>query len=163
MFKFLASLFKGFNTFWAWLSTLLKQTTLSYCEIQTADSRTTLVANDGSLVSIMRVEGVQMLIGREEFQRMLDGLRQTLQTSMSHPGYLIQVFFGYNKDEVQGVISEILAPAEATAERLGLKLEDLFSERINYLSKYCAHEEVYIGLVDAIRFADFRTKQACAQ
>lgn len=146
MFKFLASILKAFNTFWAWLSTLLKQTTLSYCEIQTADSRTTLVANDGSLVSLMRVEGVQMLVGREEFQRMLDGLQQTLHTTMAHPGYLIQVFFGYNKDEVQGVIAEILSPAEATAERLGLRLEDLFSERINYLSKYCAHEEVYLAL-----------------
>ena len=52
MFKLLASIFRGFNTFWAWLSTLLKQTTLSYCEIQTADSRTVLVANDGSLVTI---------------------------------------------------------------------------------------------------------------
>lgn len=146
MFKFLASILRGFNTFWAWLSTMLKQTTLSYCELQTADSRTALVANDGSLVTILRVEGVQMLIGREEFERILDGLRQSLQTTMSHPGYLVQVFFSYNKDEVKGEISEILAPAEATAERLGLKLDDLFSERINFLSNYCAHEEVYIAL-----------------
>ncbi len=146
MFKLLISIFRGINTFWAWLSTLLKQTTLSYCEIQTADSRTTLVANDGSLVTILRIEGVQMLIGREEFERILNGLRQSLQTAMSHPGYMIQVFFSYNKDEVQGVITEILSPAEATASRLGLRLDDLFSERINYLSKYCAHEEVYIAL-----------------
>ncbi|MBS0350581.1 MAG: type IV secretion protein IcmB [Proteobacteria bacterium] len=146
MFKFLLSILKGFNSFWAWLSTLLKQTTLSYCELQTADSRTTLVANDGSLVTILRIEGVQMLVGREEFQRTLDGLRQTLQTVMSHPGYLIQVFFSYNKDEIKEVISEILAPAEDTAQRLGLKLDDLFEERINYLSNYCAHEEVYIAL-----------------
>lgn len=146
MFKFLASILSGFNTFWAWLSTMLKQTTISYCEIQTADSRTALVANDGSLVTILRVEGVQMLIGREEFQRILDGLRQALQTTLSHPGYLMQVFFSYNKDEVRGVISEILSPAEATAQRLGLNLEDLFQERINYLSNYCANEEVYIAL-----------------
>lgn len=30
--------------------------------------------------------------------------------------------------------------------RLGLNLEDLFQERINYLSNYCANEEVYIAL-----------------
>ncbi len=146
MFKFLAGILSGFNAFWSWLSTMLKQTTISYCEIQTADSRTALVANDGSLITVLRVDGVQMLIGREEFQRILDGLRQALQTTLSHPGYLMQVFFSYNKDEVQGVISEILSPAEATAERLGLNLDDLFQERINYLSKYCANEEVYIAL-----------------
>ena len=146
MFKFLSAILRAINTFWAWLSTLLKQTTLSYCEIQTADSRTVLVANDGSLISILRVEGVQMLIGRDEFTQIQDGLRQALQTTMSHPGYVMQVFFSYNKDEVQNVISEILSPAEATAERLGLRLEDLFKERINYLGNYCAHEEVYIAL-----------------
>ena len=53
-----------------------------------------------------------------------------LQTTMSHPGYLVQVFFSYNKDEVQGVISEILSPAEATAERLGLRLDDLFRKEL---------------------------------
>ncbi len=146
MFQFLTNILKTFNTFWAWLSTLLKQTTLAYCDIQTADSPQVLVANDGSLVSILRVDGVQMLIGREEFQRILDGLRQTLQTAMSHPGYSIQVYFSYNKDEVKSVIADILAPAEATAERLGMHLEDLFQERINYLSNYCAQEEVYIAL-----------------
>src|ERR1700691_3845333 len=77
MFKLLVSIFRGINTFWAWLSTALKQTTLSYCEIQTADSRTVLVANDGSLVTILRIEGVQMLIGREEFERILNGLKQS--------------------------------------------------------------------------------------
>src|SRR5437879_2752665 len=127
MFKLLASILRGFNTFWAWLSTLFKQTTLAYCEIQTADSRTALVANDGSLITILRVEGVQMLIGREEFESILDGLRQALQTTMSHPGYLVQVFFSYNKDEVRSEIHEILSPAEATAERLGLRLDDLFN------------------------------------
>lgn len=146
MFKFLKSFFRGLNTFWAWLSTLLKQTTVAYCEIQTADSRTVLVANDGSLLSVLKIEGVQMLIGKEEFERTLDGIRQTLQTTMSHPGYLIQVFFSYNKDEAQSEISEILAPAEETAQRLGLSLDDLFQERINYLGHYCAHEEVFMVL-----------------
>jgi len=146
MFKILASILRGLNTFWAWLATFLKQTTMAYCDIQTADSRNVLVANDGSLVTILRIGGVQMLIGREEFNHITDGLKQTLQTTLSHPGYLVQVFFSYNKDEVQGLIAEILSPAEATAERLGLKLDDLFKERISYLSNYCAHEEVYIAL-----------------
>ena len=34
----------------------------------------------------------------------------------------------------------------ATAKRLNLDLDDLFNERINYISKYCAHEELYFVL-----------------
>ncbi len=146
MFKFLKSLFRGINSIWAWIATLLKQTTISYCDIQTADSRTVLVANDGSLVSILRVEGVQMLIGKEEFERILDGLKQSLQTTLSHSGYLIQVFFSYNKDEIKKEITEIFTPAKGTAQRLGLNLDDLFNERVDYLAEFCACEEVYLAL-----------------
>lgn len=146
MFNFLKSFFRGINSIWAWFATLLKQTTIAYCDIQTADSRTVLVANDGSLISILRVEGVQMLIGKEEFDRILEGVRQSLQTTLSHSGYLIQVFFSYNKDEIKKEINEIFMPAKATAERLGLSLDDLFNERVDYLSEFCACEEVYLAV-----------------
>ena len=43
----------GVDTFLAWLSTSLKQTTESYCDLETADSRYTLVAHDGSLISVL--------------------------------------------------------------------------------------------------------------
>ncbi len=72
-----------FGSFLAWMSTSLKQTTASYCELQTADSPTTLVTHDGSLLSIIRVDGVKSLIGREEFAQIQKGFQQTLQTTMS--------------------------------------------------------------------------------
>ncbi len=42
------SFFDGVDTFFAWLSTSLKQSTDSYCELETADSPTVLVNHDGS-------------------------------------------------------------------------------------------------------------------
>src|SRR3990167_5355032 len=144
------SVFSGvtdfFNSFLSWMSTSLHQTTAAYCDLQTADSSTVLVYNDGSLLSIIRVDGVKSLIGQEEFDQIQNGLQQTLQTTMSQSGHSIQVYFSYNKDEVKTEISEILAPAMATANRLSLRLDDLFEERIHYLSRFCAHEEVYLVL-----------------
>lgn len=135
-----------FDSLFAWLSNTLKQSTSAYCELQTADSSTVLVAHDGSLISVLRLEGVTALIGREEFDKIQTGLQHALQTVMSQPGHVIQVYFSYNKDEVRGEINEILQPAEQTAKRLSLQLGDLFKERMNYLTKYCAHEEIYIVL-----------------
>ncbi|PNT88122.1 type IV secretion protein IcmB [Coxiella burnetii] len=135
-----------FDSLFAWLSNTLKQSTSAYCELQTADSSTVLVAHDGSLISVLRLEGVTALIGREEFDKIQTGLQHVLQTVMSQPGHVIQVYFSYNKDEVRGEINEILQPAEQTAKRLSLQLGDLFKERMNYLTKYCAHEEIYIVL-----------------
>lgn len=134
------------DTFVAWASSAIGQSTESYCEIQTADSPTVLVSNDGSLVSVIRIDGVKALIGNEEFDRIQDGLMHSLQTTMSRKGHSMQVYFSYNRDEVGEEIANILEPAIATANLLSLSLNDLFSERISYLAKYCAREEVYIVL-----------------
>src|SRR3990167_1496259 len=140
------SILDGGDTFLAWLSTSLKQTTQSYCELQTADSSTSLVAHDGSLISILRVRGVNALVGKEEFLHIQQGLQQSLQTTMSRPGHIMQVYFTYNKDGIAEEITEIFRPAQDTAKQLNLALDDVFNERISYLSNYCAHEEVYIAI-----------------
>jgi len=133
------------------MSSSLKQTTASYCDLQTADSPTVLVNHDGSLLSLIRIDGVKSLIGKDEFDQIQAGLRQSLQTVMSQAGHTIQVYFNYNKEEVRGEITDILAPASATAERLSLRLDDLFAERIRHLSRYCAHEETYIVLCTGLQ------------
>lgn len=134
------------DTFLAWMSSTLKQTTSSYCDLQTADSPTVLVANDGALVSVLRIRGAKALVGSEEFARIQTGLLQSLQTSLSRLGYTAQVHFNYNKEEVGEQIRMILQPAIETAHRLDLDLEDLFDERIKYLAKYCAQEDVFMVL-----------------
>lgn len=139
------------NSFISWMSTSLHQTTASYCDLQTADSPTVLVNHDGALLSIIRIDGVKSLIGRDEFNQIQLGLQQSLQTTMSQSGHSMQVYFHYSKDEVKTEINTIFAPAVATAERLSLSLEDLFSERVRYLSSYCAHEETYLVLCTGIQ------------
>lgn len=134
------------DTFIAWVSSALGQSTASYCEIQTADSPTVLVGNDGSLISVIRIDGVKALIGDAEFDNIQEGLMHSLQTTMSRKGHSVQVYFSYNRDEVGEEIEHIFEPARQTAKRLDLALDDLFSERISYLAKYCAREEVYIVL-----------------
>lgn len=130
----------------AWFSTELKQTAESYCDLETADDTHTLAARDGSLLSVIRVYGVTRLIGQEEFDMIHQGLTQSLQATLKRPGHVVQVYFTYDRDVVKPEIEDILTPAKATSKRLNLDLDDLFSERINYISKYCAHEELYFVL-----------------
>lgn len=142
----MTSLLNGVDTFIAWLNTSLKQTTESYCELETADSENVLVAHDGSLVSVIQISGVKALVGHEEFNRILDGLRYALQTSMGRRGHIMQMYFGYNKDQVHEEIHEILRPARETAKKLGMQLGDLFEERERFLSSWCASETAYLVL-----------------
>lgn len=131
------------DSFLAWLSTSLKQTTESYCDLETADSKTDLVAHDGSLISIIHIKGVNALLGTPEFDRLRDGLALTLQAAMSRSGHALQVLFNYDRSGVGNLIDEIYQPAKNTAKRLNLSLEDLFEERKKYLSYYCSEESVY--------------------
>ncbi len=146
MANWVSSILDGVDTFLAWLSTSLKQTTESYCDLETADSPTVLVAHDGSLVSVIRVIGAMTLIGAPEFARLHEGLSLTLQTALSRAGHAVQVLFYYDRQIVGTVLEEILQPAKETSNRLHLELDDLFSERVKYLSNYCAYESVYLVL-----------------
>ena len=147
MAKWTESFFEGVDTFFAWLSTSLKQTTEAYCDLETADSQTVLVNHDGTLISILKIEGVTALAGVDEFERLVEGLTNAFQTAMGRPGHALQVYFSHDKQNIKKVISDIYAPAEATAKRLSLSLDDLFEERVDYLSKFCAEEQTYFVLM----------------
>ncbi|MDI9817890.1 MULTISPECIES: type IV secretion protein IcmB [unclassified Legionella] len=146
MGKWAESFFEGVDTFFAWLSTSLKQTTEAYCDLETADSPTVLVNHDGSLLSILKIEGVTALAGAEEFDRLVEGLSNAFQAAMGRPGHALQVYFSHDKQNILKVIRDIYTPAEATATRLELSLDDLFTERVNFLAQYCAEERVYFVL-----------------
>ncbi len=146
MRNFVDPVLESIDSVLAWFSTELKQTAESYCDLETADDTHTLVARDGSLISVIRVHGVTKLVGTEEFEAIHRGLTQSLQPTLKRAGHVVQVQFSYDKAAVKPELEEILSPARATATRLKLKLDDLFKERVDYISKYCAHEELYYVL-----------------
>ena len=129
-----------------WISGSLYQISGSYVELESADSRTTLVARDGSLVSIIKLGGARFLVGADEFQDIHSKLCNAFSSSLAHPGHSVQVMFSYDKDGVKDEISDYIAAARATAKRLTMDLDDLFNEKINFLSRYCAREGNYVVL-----------------
>lgn len=143
---FIDPILDGIDSLLAWFSTEVKQTVESYCDIETAEDTHTLVARDGSLVSIIRIYGVTKLVGQEEFDTIHSSFTQSLQSSLKRLGHAVQVYFSYDRETVKNEIAEILSPAKATSNRLHLDLDDLFDERINYISRFCAHEELYLVL-----------------
>ncbi|MGQ3892566.1 type IV secretion protein IcmB [Legionella sp. CNM-4043-24] len=146
MGKWSDSFFEGVDTFFAWLSTSLKQTTESYCMLETADSPNVLVYHDGSLLSVLKIEGVTTMMGADEFKVLIEGLSNAFQGAMSRPGHALQVLFNHDKQNIKKIIRDIYQGAEATEKRLELKLDDLFNERVDYLASYCSEEAVYFVL-----------------
>lgn len=130
----------------AWMSTSLGQLAESYCMLESAEDKHTLIARDGSLVSVIKVHGAKFLVGPEEFDRIYNGITKTFQTSLSRNGHAIQIYYIHDKEPVEYDLNEILKPAKQTAKRLNLALDDLFKERVQFLKNFCATEEMYIVL-----------------
>lgn len=132
--------------FLAWLSATTGQLSESFCDLETADSNFTYVSKDGSLLTIIKVSGYKELIGKEEFDKIYNNVKKSLQTNLARPGYAMQVFFQHDHTYIKSEINNILSGARQTARNVNLELTDLFNERADNLGKYCANEVMYLAL-----------------
>lgn len=126
-----------------WMGSAVGQTTESYCELETADNRHTLVARDGSLVSLIEVHGATQLVGPEEFDRMQNGLYNSMSAALARRGHAIQVYYYYDRETIEEDLRGILGPSIETARRMSMDLDDLFKERITNVGRYCATERCF--------------------
>ncbi|CAK7025507.1 MAG: hypothetical protein DELT_02565 [Desulfovibrio sp.] len=117
----------------------------SYCRLETVDNGA-LVADDGSLISVLRLEGSLQHVGVSEFQRIVGTLTEKLQSSMSKPGHLIQVVFEYDPEGSADRILELMEPSRRTAKNLGLHIGALLENWGDALKRYCALETCWLVL-----------------
>lgn len=128
----------------AWVSSALKQNALSYCDLETADSKHTLVSKDGSLISIIRLHGYKRFVGTNEYIYLCNRFSEALQPAFSGSGHYIQFFFAQDRTHVASQIEMAMQPAIKTAKRLNLEIDDIFQSRVKTLSRFCAEEDCFI-------------------
>lgn len=116
----------------------------SYCRLETVD-REAIVADDGSLISVCRLEGCLKHVGVDEYRNIILGLSEKLHSSLSKPGHLIQVVFDYNPDSAEHIRS-LLEPSKTTTQNLGLDLTELFDNWGEALRRFCCVETCWIVL-----------------
>lgn len=117
----------------------------SYCRLETVDNGV-LVADDGSLISLLRLEGSLKHVGEEEYAPIVSGLTEKLQATLSRPGHALQVVFEYDPESSGERIAELLEPSRLTAKNLGLHIGPLLEDWGDALQRYCALERCWIVL-----------------
>lgn len=133
-----------FNDFFASLYMALRQPVESFIQLETADDEFSLVAADGSLVSIIRVDGAKQLVGEQEYRRIIEQANIKIGSRLDRPGYALQFYFMRDPSRVKTELETIMRPNRAAASNVGLDLGDLFDERARYLAKFLAWEECYV-------------------
>ena len=117
----------------------------SYCRLETVDNGA-LVADDGSLITVLRLEGSLKHVGVSEHATIVTGLTEKLQSSLSRPGHVVQVVFEYDPEGSETRITELLQPSRRTAQNLGLHIGPLLEDWGNALKNYCALETCWLVL-----------------
>lgn len=133
-----------FNDFFAAIYLALRQPLETFIRLETADDEVTLVADDGSMVSYIKVDGAKQLIGENEFRNIIEQANMKIGARLDRPGYALQFYFVRDPNRIKGELETLMRPNRAAAANAGLELQDLFDERARHLSKFLAWEECYV-------------------
>ena len=117
----------------------------SYCRLETVDGDA-IVADDGSLISVLRLEGSLKHIDATEYKRIISVLQEKLQSSFAKPGHLMQCVFEFDPDSGKARVEELFAPSCITTRNLGMELSPLFTNWTDALKRYCAVETCWLVL-----------------
>lgn len=133
----------------------------SFCRLETADDDTTLVADDGSLVSAIRLEGLLVRISESQYQGIIAKLTEKMQPLLSQPGHKIQVIFEYDPLRSAELVAENYRPTRASAAEIGVDLDAVIGDWEKSVSKYCAGEKCWLVVwTDMGCLSDLERKKA---
>jgi intracellular multiplication protein IcmB len=131
----------------SWLSSVSKEPASAFCELETVDNdRKTLVASDGSLATIIAVQGSSRLVGMTEYGEIVDRLSKTLMSFMKTPGHSLQVYWVRDPDGAREQVRDALSGARSQAKMLNLDVVDMLDEKERELTKWISYEAVYFVL-----------------
>lgn len=139
-------LFKSIDGLLYGLNSLFSKPMNRYCRLDTCVEDSVLVADDGSMISIVEVQGLMRMIGENEFESLIVRLRDALHASFTDEGYALQVVMDYDPKGAQREVREALYPCRVTANAHGLAIDEILDDWENTVSKWCASEHVWFVL-----------------
>lgn len=118
----------------------------SFCFLETSDGSEMFVAKDGSLASVIKIDGIKQILGADELDSIIENMNLKMSPYLVQEGHAIQVWFARDKDLSPNLVKDQTRPQRAVAGHLDLDLDDLFSERERHLPNFVTWEGFYIVL-----------------
>ncbi|MCR4666518.1 MAG: hypothetical protein K5657_04390 [Desulfovibrio sp.] len=117
----------------------------AHTRLYTDDGDGVLVADDASLVSLLRFDGSIRLIGEEEFSHILCELTTLLSRPLQKPCHALQCVFDYDPAAGSAGLAPQFSSIIESARTLHLDLENVLLDWQEKLGSYCAAESVYLA------------------
>lgn len=123
----------------------LGQRPWTYCRIMTGDGGGCLCADDGSLITVIEVNGRLTAPSTDDFQHAVESMRTALSSRLNRDGHAMQVVIRREENadrEVEGLIS----PMRTTARNIGLEMDDAIEDWGRRYRNFCFSERMWIVL-----------------
>lgn len=124
-----------------------------YCDLETVSGFETLVFKDGTMLSILRYNGMLSQVSGTNFVKMIDQMAEHLNNIMLNSGYKIVCVFRKDLDAFSS-LAHIEATKKMTVDKLQLDLKDIIEESIEAARSNVYDEEVYFGLMTNMKSLD---------
>lgn len=124
-----------------------------YCDLETVSGFETLVFKDGTMLTLLRYNGMLSQVSGSNFVRMIDQMADHLNNIMLNSGYKIVCVFRKDLDAFSS-LAQIEATKKATAAKLQLNVKDIIEEAIEAARSNVYDEEVYFGLMTNMKSLD---------
>lgn len=129
------SLARGFN---GWLD----HDAGSYCRLETCDDDTTLVADDGSLATLIKVSGMREICSAADIRRIYERIQDAVGQRFDGAGHALQAVMTRDPENAHAQVHNVMAPSRATAKRFGMNAAALFDAWEDKLAEFCADESI---------------------
>lgn len=114
--------------------------------LESMEDESTLVLKDGSLMSMILLEGALRTPGQEDIGEIVERLRIALSPYLSNPGHVITFTFIRDPNAARREISDLVGRTGRAARTLGLDIEDVLSERERVLSRRMVSETCLVTI-----------------
>jgi intracellular multiplication protein IcmB len=118
-------------------------------DLETADDDVTFALNDGSLSTLIRVDGIRTLVGAEEFSVLSRVVTDALSMMLKSEGRTAAFYYAYDpfyKDDVRQAFSGM----RQTAKNFKVEMDDVFDDWERAVGNYTHGEDVYVAITSRL-------------
>lgn len=112
----------------------LKESMADILRVETMEDDNTLVLKDGTLMSMIRLDGALRQLGEDELMTMVDQLRISMSAYFAQPGHALEINFMRDASAARAYLERTVNRTRRNARKAGLDLDDVLNERIANLA-----------------------------
>lgn len=150
------SLITSIENFHYWFSRKVRHNVQDYFEIETtqaekedvSDSKSySIVAKDGSLLTVFEFDGIRTIMDKKALHDKLVQLDKSgIATTMREAGHTLEIFFTMSPEGGEDLIRNLTSMNRETVKKFELNFDDVMDSKISHLPKFIHQEKCYLGI-----------------